>query len=270
VTLDAGQAPHELPVSTDDERQQIAAALDATPALLPYLSELLADLWDLGSSPPLIAGWLRDLDLARETRVLDLGCGKGAVSLTLARELGYRVRGVDLFEPFIRDARARAEEWGLASLCRFEKADLREVVKSARGYDVVIYASVGAFGKLDMCVGALRQCMRRGGYMVIDDGYLAPGVDPGSGFESLAPHEESRRRLTSHGDEIVRERALDTEEMQALDRRYIESIKSRADALAAAHPEDANLILGYIDRQERAAAAWERNTVSAAWLLRKV
>ena len=73
----------------------------------------------------------------------------------------------------------------------------------------------------------------------------------------------------SHGDEIVREHALDPAEMRAVDRRYIDSIESRSNALAAAHPEDADLIRGYIDRQERAAAAWERNAVGAAWLLRK-
>jgi cyclopropane fatty-acyl-phospholipid synthase-like methyltransferase len=256
-------------VLTDDESRQVAAALDATPALLPYLPELLADLWDLGCSPSLITSWLRDLDLPGESRVLDLGCGKGAAALTLARELGFRVHGVDLFEPFILDARARAEEWGLTPLCRFEKANLHEAVRSVSGYDVVIYASVGVLGRLDTCVKALRRCVRPCGYMLIDNGYLAPGVEPGSGFESLAHREESRKRLVSHGDEILRERVLDSDEMRAIDRRYIESIRSRADALAAAHPEDADLVRGYVDRQESAAAVWERTAVSAAWLLRK-
>lgn len=253
----------------DDERKQVAAALDATPELLPYLAELLADLWDLGSSPELIASWLRGLELARETRVLDLGCGKGAVSLTLARELGFHVRGVDLFEPFVLDARARAEEWGLTARCRFEKTDLREVAKSARGYDVVIYASVGALGRLGQCVAVLRRCVRSGGHIVIDEGFLAPGIEPDPGFANLADHDESRRLLESHGDVILREQVLSPDKMRALDRRYIECIAARAEALAAAHPEDADLIRGYVGRQERAAAAWERNAVSAAWLLRK-
>ena len=254
-------------MATDDETRQIAAALDATPELVPYLPDLLADLWDLGSSPSLIADWLHGLDLPSHARVLDLGCGKGAVSLTLARDLGFVVHGVELFEPFIRDARARTKEWGLGGRCLFQKADLREVVLSATDYDVVVYASVGALGRLDDCVGALRRCVRHGGHMVIDDGFLAPDAEPASGFENLAPHEESRRRLTSHGDEIVREHVLGVEEMRAIDRRYIESIEHRADALAAAHPQYADLILGYVDRQERAAAAWERNAVSATWLL---
>jgi cyclopropane fatty-acyl-phospholipid synthase-like methyltransferase len=256
-------------VPTYDERRQIAQALDATPALVPYLPGLLADLWDLGSSPTLVSGWLRELGLPTGTSVLDLGCGKGAVSLTLARELGFRVHGVDLFDALVREARDHAERWAIAELCRFETGDLRGVVRSARGYDVVVYASVGALGRLDAVVDALRGCVRRGGYMVIDDGVLAANALPDSGFDNLVPIAESRERLESHGDEILRERSLEPEEMRAIDRRYIESIAARAEELAAAHPEDAELIRSYVGRQQRAAAAWERNAVSVAWLVRK-
>jgi SAM-dependent methyltransferase len=262
-------------LSTDDERAQIAAALDATPELVPHLAELLADLWDLGSSPALITRWLRDLGLPRGTRVLDLGCGKGAVSLTLARELGFQVHGVDLFEPFVHEARARGEEWGLAGRCRFEKGDLREVARTAEGYDVVVYASVGALGPLDACVGVMRGCVHEGGFLVIDEGFLAPGSEAGKaipdlpGHENLASYEESRRRLESHGDEILREHILEPAEMRAMDERYIRSISARAEALAKARPEDADVVRSYVVRQRRAASAWERSSVSASWLLRK-
>jgi SAM-dependent methyltransferase len=252
---------------TEAERQ-IAAALDATPELLPYLPALLADLWDLGSSPALVTDWLRELKLDPQTRVLDLGCGKGAVSLTLAREFGFRVHGVDLFEPFLEEARARAARWGVASRCRFERGDLREVVRAVSGYDVVVYASVGVLGPLDACVVALRRCVRRAGCMVIEDGCLA-GAAPEAGFESYADLEESRRRLASRADAILRERVRSREEMRALDDGYIRSIRARANSLAAAHPEQATLIRGYVEQQQRAAAAWERNALSVGWLLRR-
>jgi SAM-dependent methyltransferase len=255
---------------TDDEARQIAAALDATPELVPYLAELLADLWELGSSPPLIASWLGELGLPRGSSVLDLGCGKGAVSLTLARDLGFQVHGVDLFAPFIGEARARAAEWRLTSRCRFETGDLKEVIRTAEGYDVVVYASVGALGRLDRCVGALRGGVRSGGYLLIEDGYLTPGAAPAAGSGNLADHEESLRRLTVHGDVLLREQALDPTEMRAIDERYIRSISARAEALAKARPVDADLVRSYVERQRRAAAAWERTSVSATWLVRKV
>lgn len=264
--MTAGRPPT---VASEDERAQVAAGLDATPELLPWLPELLADLWELGGSPALVAAWLGGLDLPRGARALDLGCGKGAVCLTLARDLGFRVHGVDLFEPFLVEARARAAEWGLADRCRFEKGDLRAVVRTVSGYDAVVYASVGALGPLDECVRALRSCVREDGLMVIHEGFLAPGTGAETGFASLAGYEETRRRLTSCGDEILREHVLSPEDMKAIDERCIESIEGRARGIAAAHPCAASLALGYADHQRRAAAAWERAVRSAAWLLRK-
>jgi SAM-dependent methyltransferase len=258
-------------MSSDAEKAQVAAALDATPELIPYLPALLADLWDLGSSPALIVDWLREAGLpAPGARVLDLGCGKGAVALSLARELGCSAHGVDLFEPFLEEARTRAGEWDLAGSCRFERGDLREVARTARGFDAVVYASVGVLGAVDDCVAVLRQCVRSGGWMVVEDGCLAEGIGaPEPGYERYAGLAESRRRLESQGDRIVREHVLGPAEMRALDESYIRRIRARAEALAAAHPQDADLIRGYVARQERAALGWERNARSVTWLLQR-
>jgi len=146
----------------------MAQAFDATPELLPFIPELLADLWALGSWLDVIVELLRPLCLPVETtRVLDLGCGKGAVALTLAREFGFQALGVDFFEPFIQEAGERAEEMGVASRCRFICADMRDALREASDFDVVIFASVGGvLGRFDECVAKLRQSVRPGGYVV--------------------------------------------------------------------------------------------------------
>jgi hypothetical protein len=66
---------------------------------------------------------------------------------------------------------------------------------------------VGALGPLDECVRALRSCVREDGLMVIHEGFLAPGAGAETGFASLAGYEEARRRLTSCGDELLREQS---------------------------------------------------------------
>ena len=54
--------------------------------------------------------------------MLDVGCGEGAISLTLA-ELGHTCVGLDLSPTAIELARREAEKWGLTK-ATFEVADI--------------------------------------------------------------------------------------------------------------------------------------------------
>ncbi|MFB0515683.1 MAG: cyclopropane-fatty-acyl-phospholipid synthase family protein [Candidatus Neomarinimicrobiota bacterium] len=256
----------------DQLQREVAEAFETTPELLPYIPELLADLWELGSSPELIIEWLRLLDLLpQSTRVLDLGCGKGGVAIRLARELGFQVLGVDLFEPFVQDARRRAVEMGVADLCQFVVADMHTTLEDAGEYDVVIYASVGrVLGSFDECIARLRQSVRPGGFMVIDDGFLKERTAlERPGYEHYAPHEETVRQLTSHGDTLLREKVLSVDEIRAIDRHFIECIRKRAAGLARRHPEAADLLSAYIQRQEHECEIIEAEVSGAVWLLQR-
>ncbi len=256
-----------------DERQQqeIAQAFDATPDLLPFIPELLADLWALGGSVEEIVDLLRPLGLTVETtRVLDLGCGKGAVALTLAKELGFQALGVDFFEPFVQEARERAEEMGIASRCQFICEDIRNKLSDVRDYDVVIYASVGVLGRLDECVAKLRECVHFGGYMLIDNAFLTdPCKVESPWYEHCVTHEETLSRLTAHGDALLCEVIIPTEDVKALNRKYTELIRRRAKQLAKLHPEAADSLYGYVDKQERESEIMETTVTSAVWLLQR-
>ena len=256
-----------------DERQQqeIAQAFDATPDLLPFIPELLADLWELGGSVEVIVDVLHPLGLPAETtRIVDLGCGKGAAVLTLAQEFGFQALGVDLFEPFVKEARACAEEMGIASRCQFICEDIRNTLSEVSDYDVVIYASVGALGGLDECVAKLRQCVHLGGYMLIDNAFLNDPAKVESPWqEHCATHQETIRRLTVHGDALLREVIIPTEDVKALNCEYTELIRSRAESLAKLHPETADSLYGYVEKQERESEIMERTVTSAVWLLQR-
>ena len=255
----------------DRQQRELAQAFDATPELLPFIPELLADLWALGSSPELIVELLRPLGLPAETtRVLDLGCGKGAVALTLAREFGFQALGVDFFEPFIQEARERAEKMGVASLCQFICDDIRNTLGEASDFDVVIYASVGVLGKFDECVAKLRKCIRPGGYMLIDNVFLAdPDKVESPWYEHCATHQETLRQLTAHGNALLREVIIPTEDVKALNRKYTELIRKRAEKLAKLNPEAADSLFWYVEKQERESEIMERTVTSAVWLLQR-
>lgn len=256
----------------EQQKQEVARAFETTPELLPFIPELLADLWELGSSLEVIMDVIRPLGLPEgQTRVLDLGCGKGAVSITLAKEFGFRVLGVDLFEPLVQEARANAKDMHVEGLCRFVHGDMRDALRSYRGFDVAVYASVGGvLGAWDQCVAEIRQCVRPEGFIVIDDGYLAGDekVDR-LGYEHYVGHKETLQQLTSHGDALMREVTLSQEYLKAVDSRYVESVREKAQRLAKKHPQVADMLSGYVENQEWESEIIETKLVGAVWLLQR-
>ena len=256
---------------TERLEQDIAAALEATPELLPFIPGLLADLSVLGASLDIIVELLRPLDLPRSTRVLDAGSGKGAVAIALAEQFGFFVLGIDGFQPFVEEATRQAEARGVAHLCRFEFGDLREALPLQKGFDVVIYAALGGvLGTVDQCVGLLRRPVRPGGYLVIDDGFLA-GTDriPEPGYENYVPHAETLRLLTAHGDEIRCEMIVPVDTIRSINLRQTALIRNRAEKLARRHPDASGLLAEYVERQEAECERLETEVVGAVWLIQR-
>ncbi len=119
-----------MDLMNEELEKQVATSLEAQPELLPFIAKLLADVEALGGSPAAVVNLLRTLGLPRAT-ALDLGCGKGAISICVARELGWHAHGVDAFQPFIDHANQTASASGVASLCKFTCDDMRNVARSA-------------------------------------------------------------------------------------------------------------------------------------------
>ena len=258
-----------MPNLIDDEN--LARFFNVDPEILPYLSELLADIRVLGSWPEDIIEILRSLELPQSTKVLDLGCGKGAVTLPVAREMRFSIRGVDLFEPFINEARERAKTLGVEDLCNYEVGDIYNVLKESRSYDIVIFAAVGdVLGGFEQCVGKLRSMCRRGGYMVIDDGFLAHSnrLDR-DGYQYYRSHEETIRQLLSHGDTLVREKIIPLTKLKEYNSSNTELIRKRVKELAQEYPSLSALFEKYVQWEETECHILETQTIPAIWLLQK-
>jgi SAM-dependent methyltransferase len=93
------------------------------------LDHLLAPFQDL-----LVA----EVAAASPRRVLDVGCGAGATTLAVARQLGGagRCTGVDISAPLIDAARLRAEREGIAA--DFIRADAQEHAFAPGSFDMTI------------------------------------------------------------------------------------------------------------------------------------
>jgi cyclopropane fatty-acyl-phospholipid synthase-like methyltransferase len=250
--------------------RDIAVSMDADPVLIPFLPELFADLDELGSSADQIVDVLAPLKLPRAARVLELGCGKGVVAVRLAREFGFSVLAVDGIEPFIEGAASRAKKAGVENRCEFRCADLRQTLSDSGQFDLVMMIGVGpVLGDQAATIGALRDVVRPGGCMLIDDAYLLPGVQATGPLETYVEHDETIRRLTSHGDELIREATSTPEEMTRNCTDILESIRRRADRLTRTHPKNEALFRAYVATQEGETERMPRTMVFALWLLRR-
>lgn len=249
--------------------KELAESLDAKPELLPFIPELVADIWALGSSPDLVVKLLKPLDLSPRTTVLDLGCGKGAVSIILAKKFGFQVLGIDAFQPFLKEAKTRTKEYGVEKLCHFEYGDIRNTVDKLKNFDIVIYAAIGdVLGGFNECVGKLRQTILPDGYILIDDGFLKEFTQiERSGYGHYVPHDETLKQLTSYGDTLLREIVVTAEETKALNNKYTELIRKRAEKLIKKHPELADSFFWYLKNQEQECAILENDVVGSIWLL---
>ncbi|MEZ5233226.1 MAG: methyltransferase domain-containing protein [Acidimicrobiales bacterium] len=260
-------------------QDMVSYALEMDPALLPYASELLADLDALGSDVSSILGAIAELGLGAAT-VVDLGSGKGAVAIALAGDMGLTVHGIELFEPFVEVARQAAAKAGVSDRCRFSHGDIAAMASTTAPVDVAVYAALGdVLGPLDVTVGIIRRYVRPGGFLVINDSCLRDGVTESfPGFEHCGTLEQTRTLLQAHGDELVAE-LLEAEDdgddedhagggdAAGIDEAAV--IRARAEALAQRHPELGAQLRAFAASQLAEYEYLERHTTGVVWVLRR-
>jgi cyclopropane-fatty-acyl-phospholipid synthase len=141
----------------------------------------------------------RKLRLVPGDKLLDIGCGWGALVRWAARHYGVDATGVTLSENQHRLANARIGEEGLGERCRVLLQDYRDVPGEAR-YDKI--ASVGMFEhvglqNLPVYFGAIRRLLKDGG-VAMNHGITS--ADPESREVDLGAGEFIDKYVFPHGE----------------------------------------------------------------------
>ena len=119
-----------------------------TSSVSPYLSKVIAP--------------------QRGQLVLDVGCGGGGISLSMAEEVGPSglVAGVDISAPLLELARKRSNTLGLSNL-QFHHSDMQSDDIEGRPFDLAVSQfGVMFFDEPVVAFGNIRRHLRRGGRFV--------------------------------------------------------------------------------------------------------
>lgn len=138
----------------------------------------------------------RKLRLAPGQRLLDIGCGWGALALWAARNYGVEVHGITLSEQQCRHARERVEGEGFAGRVRIELRDYRDLPDSVR-YDRVV--SVGMFEHIGLenfpvYFSTVKRVMKSGGL------FLNHGITNDTGWVNCASQRFINRYVFPDGE----------------------------------------------------------------------
>lgn len=162
----------------------------------------------------------RKLRLRPGERLLDIGCGWGALVMHAAAQYGVNAAGITLSVPQAEIANAKINEAGLDHLCRVEVRDYRDL-DSAEGYDKLV--SVGMFEHvgeklLPQYFGHAWRILRPGGV------FLNHGIAASAGVKGNGPS-FATRYVFPDGELVPISTTLRVAENAGLEVRDVESLR---------------------------------------------
>ena len=246
----------------------VVNAMDGTDQrLFPFLPYLLQDVWEIGADPIAISHlFKKHCQNTSQASVLDLGCGKGAISVQLSRDWGCRCHGIDAIPEFIRCAREKAIEWDVDQKCYFVTGDIRHIVNQLPPYDVVILGAIGpVFGDLYTTLETLSHCIRKNGIFILDDGYIEDDSD----FEHPMMYKKSLllQQIENAGMQLLESVVMDKELIRVSNEYIFKHIRIRGLELIEKFPDQKNLILDYLKIQETENDVLENKVIGTTMVI---
>ena len=250
--------------------KSVVIALDGTDSnLFPFLPYILQDLWELGASPEVVLKLVKNHTINQSNlKVLDLGCGKGAVSIKLAKEFNCQCHGIDAIKEFIDEAKNKAKELNVEEYCSFECDDIRIRARDLRGYDIIILGAIGpVLGDYYSTLTKVSKCINQGGLIIIDDGY----IDDGSEYSHPSMEKRSviLKQISDAGMKLVDEIIVNKDEIQKSDEYMYRNLKKRCQELIEVHPDKRNIFVNYVKKQEEEIEALEAKLICSTMLFGK-
>ncbi len=251
---------------------EVAASMGVPGAALPILDELFAGQRSFGATPRRVTNWLVEAGVGSASRVIDVGCGKGSVALSVARRTGAAVRGIDAFPPFLETARRHAAALragtGVPPRCEFVAGDLwAERVARSRRYDAVVMLNIAATGP---ALRLVRGLLRPGGVCVIDDAVDVSRREADLGATDTPRLAEIRAEFHAQGFEILREHVFTRAQVRASVAGVTQTLARATRALRQRGPEVHAIARSCLEEHRAAGALLTGSVRPVMWMLQRV
>jgi len=248
--------------------ESIIESLDGSDIRLrEYISYLLQDIWEIGADPETMLLLIKEHVDISNPRILDLGCGKGAVSIRMAQEIECTVLGIDAVPEFIKEANEYARKFNVYEKCTFEVGDIRDRIKEMSKIDIVILGAIGpVFGNLETSLYTINQSLNTHGYVLLDDGYIEDESDVD--YNRCLRKTEFYKQIKDSGFSIIHEEIFARDGITESDTVIFNAINNRADELITKYPDKSDLFRKYIDNQNFENKMLETTIITGTWLLK--
>lgn len=250
--------------------ESVVIAMDGSDReLFPFLPYILQDIWEIGTDPDAMTKLISKHFTKCDTlNVLDLGCGKGAVSIKAAHKLSCKCHGIDAIPEFITGANQKAKEYKVEHLCKFEVGDMREKVKDLPVYNIIILGSIGpVFEDYYTTLTTLSKCLNKSGIFIIDDGY----IDDQSNYKHplMFKQQEILKQVDLAGMQLIEDNIIKKDEIKDSDDFIFDNLKKRCLELIKKYPENRKLFNNYIKKQEEENKILESKVICTTMVIKR-
>jgi len=239
------------------------------PELRPFITYLLQDLWEIGSSSKTVLEMLKRNNLhTQQLKILDVGCGKGAISIPIAKEVYATIYGIDAIPEFIETAKQKAQEFGVGKFCTFVNGDASKLIDNLKGFNLVMMASVGQIlGNVSQTLNKLEGCLSNNGYVILDDCFLPD--DAVSDYTRCLRESEFNRQIQESNYSVIDKIIHSSDYTVEADEYIYSRIEARVRELSIRHPEKRKMFESYLAMQKKENYSLENELQCIMILLQK-
>lgn len=250
--------------------ESVVIAMDGSDKeLFPFLPYILQDIWEIGSDPEAIIKLIgKHFNRCDNLEILDLGCGKGAVSIKVAHHFNCKCYGIDAIAEFILYAQRKAVEYNVEHLCKFEIGDIRNKINELNVYDIIILGAIGpVFGNYFSTLSTLSKHLNDSGVIIIDDGY----IEDNSNYTHplMLKRQDLIHQISSAGMKLIEDDIITSSSIKDSDDYIFDNLKKRCMELIDKHPDKKDLFENYIKEQEEENEVLENKVVCTTLVIKR-